>query len=833
MGIVRSIFSRKRSKDESAAAAIMPCEPAVTKLMMLLPDASGIATYQLHTFVAARQAEHYLDSILRGDIQEGTIMFWGLTWLPPDNGDQDVEAEPVVLIRDARRPGLVYTFSFSDIDSAHDFVRHEMKAGLDLAQTTVFWAVPAKATADHWGEITVTPSKPPTREPAPNGDASSAAPEPFVTPDHDEPETTDDPEPAGEPARKAVDDADISTVINILEARGLRAPSDPPQPDDEPEAIEDAADEPSDAGNGVLHTGDETMHIDLSDVFGRGRDPETLTTIEDLRSRREGRETNGRDAADESLTEALDEPVSGIVAAWSNIGSAIDEAIDVHIARQVSATMSWRRLTRSLAAAVRSRMSVTWRIISRELAAGAAIQAADESVNAESWRNATRAIFQAAERKSGRRARRLAWANISWTLEEAIYAARLQQKKAAARAWFNATGALAVAARKKDLIQRGLRTAWSRLASESLDAAIAQEEHRARAVFAWTSIGQGLTDAVEAMYRHKRVVFAWASTGIALNAYVATKLQHDGLVTAWIRLAAAIEEAVEATARHNGLIHAWRLLAIETLIAAGLQVKREAAINAWTNGSEALFFGAAAKIRLDGQVAAWQAASNALHDLADAQMRRNGMISAWQGLAFALADGARANLKRKKLVRAWRNIARACRNAANAHIARQISRRKSWVRMTTAFAEAGAASQRRDTAIAAWDAIAIAIGGAIAAKIYHDRCVAIWDAIAIAIAGALLMRRRELGAIRAWRNAMRALSEATVAEAQMRIAQAGLDNKRMKRVNAAILKAKGREAASAASEAGEQAVKVAGGETVSVTTARRARRQSRPKGAQE
>ena len=776
MGIVKSIFSRKKSKQEKpepAVAAIMAGEPPVTKLMMLMPDASGIATYQLHTFVTAKQAEDYLDCFLRGDIQEGTIMFWGLTWTPSDNGNQNVQAEPVVLIRDAKRPGLVYTFSFTDIDSAYDFVRHEMKAGLDLARTAVFWAAPAEATANHWGEITVTPSRPPEREPAPNGGAPAAAPEPLAAPEHDEPretelhvddtppvrlpelvsaeadavdepETIDDSEPADEPARKAVGDLDVMKVINILTAKDLRAPSIQPQPNNMPDGVEDAAGEYSDAANGVAHAADETMHVDLSDVFARRDDSETLATIDDFRSR-EGRETNGLHVADESLIQALDKPVSGIVTAWSNIGSAIDEAIDAYVARRVSATISWRRLTRSLAAAVRYRMFVTWRIISRALAAGAAIQAERERALAEAWRNSARAIYQVAEIRSGRRARRLAWANISWTLEEAIFAARLQQKRAISRVWFNTAGALASAANRKLSIQRRIRTVWRRLAIGTLDAARAQEQHRARVLFAWTSTGKALTDAVEAMYRHQRVVFAWASTGIALNEYIAAKLPHDGLVAAWTRLAAATVEAAEATARHNGIVRAWRRLAIQTLIAADLQARHEAAVNAWANASEALFTGAAEKVRLDGLAAAWQTATNALRDFAGALMRHNGMI-------------------------------------------------------------------------AAWHAIAIAFGAAIAAKVYRDRCVAIWDAVAIAIADALPHKRKELGVIKAWHNAMRALSEAAVAEAQLLIEQAGLNDRRMKRVNSAILEAKGREAASVTGAGPRRAQK-------------RKRRKSQPKGA--
>ena len=109
--------------------------------------------------------------------------------------------------------------------------------------------------------------------------------------------------------------------------------------------------------------------------------------------------------------------------------------------------------------------------------------------------------------------------------------------------------------------------------------------------------------------------------------------------------------------------------------------------------------------------------------------------------------------------------------------------RQLWLRLTTALAEARVLSQRRDVAVAAW------------------------DAIAVAIAAAQQIRRSEIVAIHAWSNATLAFNEATVAEAHLRIAQAGLDSKTMQGVTAAIRKATGREVASAASEAAEPAVK--------------------------
>ncbi len=583
MGIVKSLFSRNGTKEDPAAepaVATIPREPAVTKLVMLMPDASGIATYQLHTFATAAEAESYLKSILRGEIQEGTIIFWGLTRPPAADSDDAVKAEPVVLIRDPKRPGLVYTFSFVDLDSAHDFVRHEMRAGLDLAQTTIFWAAPAEATANEWGEITVTPDNPPTAAPAEDRTPSMAAPEPFAAPDHDEPnridphldvpppvslpelrdsarpervagpepvdepETVSKPEVTAAPAHRAIEAVDISNIINILEARGLRATSSPPQTIRQPEAPAEGGDRPDappQAGNGTAHD-EETMHVDLSDVYGAARDRGTVTALEDFRRRREGREANGTDAAPEAQTEATaapDDTASGIVAAWSNIAAAIDEAIDARVAQRVAATIIWRRLTRAFAAAASVRMILTWRSIAQALSDAAALRTARERAFAKAWRNGTRALHQAAESKSGLRARRLAWANISWTLEEAVYAARLSQRRAVARGWATAGAALAVAARKKDSLDRGLRIAWPRLAA-AIEVAAAEHMRRAGILWAWQVVSLEMLvaadlQAEQAATREKKGRKAASGAGKAkkgaAGGKVKAKMERESRVT--------------------------------------------------------------------------------------------------------------------------------------------------------------------------------------------------------------------------------------------------------------------------------------------------------------
>jgi hypothetical protein len=153
MGIMQSL--RKKGRRVDVVGAPEKAVVEATPLIFLVPDAQGIATYQLHKFPSARDAEIFVDVTLRGRANEGAVLFWALNWQPADHS-----AEPLVLVRDNDLP-IVYLFSFASIDSCHDFIRHEMTRGLQLHQVMVYWAVPARVEADFWGRAAVTPSAAP------------------------------------------------------------------------------------------------------------------------------------------------------------------------------------------------------------------------------------------------------------------------------------------------------------------------------------------------------------------------------------------------------------------------------------------------------------------------------------------------------------------------------------------------------------------------------------------------------------------------------------------------------------------------------------------------
>jgi hypothetical protein len=83
-------------------------------------------------------------------------------------------AETVVLIRHECRTDAVYSFSFTDMGSAHAFLREQTAKGLDLGLARAYWAVPAAIETDANG-FHLAPSDPPPI------DRSTPAPQPAFT----------------------------------------------------------------------------------------------------------------------------------------------------------------------------------------------------------------------------------------------------------------------------------------------------------------------------------------------------------------------------------------------------------------------------------------------------------------------------------------------------------------------------------------------------------------------------------------------------------------------------------------------------------------------------
>jgi len=130
-------------------------------LMCLVNDASGRASFKTHSFADSESATDFVLYWFPNQSEGGIIAFWALTYEPSLDSSAETTAEPLVMVRDLRRDGVVYLFSFSDIDSAQAFLRDEVQHGTDLGAMMLYWAVPVRMAADPWGKMMLTPSLPP------------------------------------------------------------------------------------------------------------------------------------------------------------------------------------------------------------------------------------------------------------------------------------------------------------------------------------------------------------------------------------------------------------------------------------------------------------------------------------------------------------------------------------------------------------------------------------------------------------------------------------------------------------------------------------------------
>ena len=166
-------WRRNQRPEEPAAEQLVP-EPPVQKpaapgferprLVLLVRDAAGPASYQLHSFEDEAEAAAFVQLWFPSDSDHGVIAFWA-SHKEPEVRAGERAVEVVVLVRDETRPKTVCPFSFAGMDLAQSWVARESDRGLNTDQLLMYWAVPARISRDHWGRVHLWPSQPPALRP--------------------------------------------------------------------------------------------------------------------------------------------------------------------------------------------------------------------------------------------------------------------------------------------------------------------------------------------------------------------------------------------------------------------------------------------------------------------------------------------------------------------------------------------------------------------------------------------------------------------------------------------------------------------------------------------
>ena len=134
------------------------------RLVLLVRDAAGPASYQLHSFEDEAEAAAFVQLWFPSDSDHGVIAFWA-SHKEPEVGAGERAAEVVVLVRDETRPKTVCPFSFAGMDLAQSWVARESDRELNTDQLLMYWAVPARISHDQWGRVHLWPSEPPALRP--------------------------------------------------------------------------------------------------------------------------------------------------------------------------------------------------------------------------------------------------------------------------------------------------------------------------------------------------------------------------------------------------------------------------------------------------------------------------------------------------------------------------------------------------------------------------------------------------------------------------------------------------------------------------------------------
>ncbi len=719
MGIMQNLRKRDGRKSpagaaEDAASKQLPDTPA---LMVMLPDASGIAAYQLNQFPSAKAAEFFIDSSLRGHVPGGSVMFWALTWQPVS----DAATEPLVLIRDNDNADVVYPFSFADLKTASEFVQHEMTRGLHLWQVMIYWAVPARVEADFWGRSAIMPPEPPRDL------AAAPAPTTDTTADSEAPQAPG----AAEPHFLA--DTDIADIVR--EAEQAAAEPQAQLPDANGRIVPMPAPAPSARkSRSKKRAAEEAEPIDF---------PSASQKMHEARRAR------------------------GVVIGWGNFSLAVDEALDVYVSRQVATKLAWNRLMRALGQAMdTSNKTAEARALDEE--AARAEEARQKAAHAEEARQAAiRAEAAMTEEQRLEAARiaavaarhmRKAWLNASWTLEEAAYAHAMEQRARCVRGWsFGTMGIVeAVAAQAKH--RRALQQAWSNAGSAlgeahntyisrlhmfqaawgegsaQIGAAVVIYQRNVRVSSGLSNFAIAIEEAVEAQAFKQEMIAAWDTAVVALIAAAGAKEYRDRAVEAWDNVAFALDGVSRAyTKKRKKAIRDWGRIARAIKLAMKAKQDQEAAIAAWTNITAVLAEAASASLRHAGLVEAWTAAGDVIAESAAVAAAYEEAIDASARAVAAIKSVMAARAREAFFVESWRAATVALSEATAALMARNAGLEAAWTLLTAALDDAA-----RAIICGAWRNAGYAIAEAVPAYQFKQQSVAGWTAASIAIKQALV-----------------------------------------------------------------------------------------------
>jgi hypothetical protein len=456
MGLMQSLLRKDRQASATAPGAPEAASPGTAPLIMLAPDAQGIATYRLHEFPSAKAAEIFVDVTLRGQVNERTVIFWALNGQP----GPDIYAEPLVLIRDAASP-VVYLFSFADLNSCHDFIRHEMTRGLDLRQVMVYWAVPAAVDRDIWGRAVVTPGSPPRSAQTSELAATEIVPE----------------------SRKSMAESPPPSVLPFVSRQ------------ESPETA---------------------RYLTESDIA------ETVREMNEFTARFDAAKPDVIDFPAASRKIRRTKKAARAMAGWDNFARALDEALDVYVSEQVRVRIALSRIVRALAqagflhSATSAKDPVTepprkdaidvsraWASASIAVADAATI-AIRRALMRRVWMNTAWTLEEAAYayRLETRSRASRGWRFASEALAEAAKT-RYERDAAVALAWSVMSSEL-VSAAEAQVATEGTRRAWTCAAKALRQAASSAKRRRKVMVTAWVRLARAMKQAVAAQEKARK-----------------------------------------------------------------------------------------------------------------------------------------------------------------------------------------------------------------------------------------------------------------------------------------------------------------------------------------